>query len=209
MATEAPRPAAELEEEIARLRQELGEARREQAATADVLRAIASSHADLRPVLQDILDAAVRLCDAGEGILQRRQGEFLQPEIASGERTRQALEWVTRTGWPGNPIKPTSIAGRAYLERRSVHVPDVLTAVDDEYPDSKWGLRAMAHRTQLSVPLVRAGEAIGILALYRFEARPFSARQIALLEAFADQAVIAIDNARLFEELERRNADLR
>jgi signal transduction histidine kinase len=100
------------------------------------------------------------------------------------------------------------MAGRAMLERRTIHVPDVLAVIDTEFPDSRYGQQALGFLTQMSAPLLREGEPIGVIGLHRLEQRPFADAEIALLETFADQAVIAIENARLFQELQEANRQL-
>src|SRR5262249_16887392 len=115
---------------------------------------------------------------------------------------------VNQVGGPGAPMTRASLAGRAWLERRIVHVDDVLAAVD-EFPEAARLARSAGHRTTLAAPLLRQGERVGVIVTSRAGVRPFPAQQIALLETFADQAVIAIENARLFQELNDSNASLR
>src|SRR5262249_20351128 len=107
----------------------------------------------------------------------------------------------------GPPLVRGAPPGRAVLERRVVHLADAQTEVD-EFPEGSAVARQFGHRTTLAVPLLRADEAIGAIAVRRTEARPFSDRQVELLQTFADQAVIAIENVRLFKELGTRNAEL-
>src|SRR6185437_7221908 len=94
------------------------------------------------------------------------------------------------------------------LDRRTLHVPDVPHAIEHEFPDAATAARVLGQQTQLTTPLLRGDDAIGLIVLHRYEKRPFTAQQIALLESFADQAVIAIENARLFEALQEANARL-
>src|SRR5215210_1977535 len=96
----------------------------------------------------------------------------------------------------------------ALVDRQVVHVPDAVSVVEDEFPASRAGVEIGGTRAQLAAPLLRDDEAIGVLSVLRFEPGPFSDDQIRLIQAFADQAVIAIENARLFSELEQRNAEL-
>jgi len=220
---------AELEAEVAALRDQQGtlaaknaarqdqihllaaerdEALEQRAATAEILRVVANSPTDVQPVLDTIVRTAARLSDAEHGHIQERQGDLLVFVAVHGSRIEEIIAELRRQGWRGNPIVPTNISSRAVIERRSIHVPDVLAVIDSEYPDSKRGLLELGSRTQLTVPLLSRGDAIGVIVLHRQEQRPFSPHEIALLETFADQAVIAIENARLFEELERRNDQL-
>ena len=106
---------------------------------------------------------------------------------------------------PGLPTASASASGHAYVEGRTIHVLDMAEAIQREYPAAREVQRRLGHRTVVYVPLLRHGRSIGVLSMQKFEVRPFTEQQIALLETFADQAVIAIENARLFEELEQRN----
>ena len=211
IAIENARLFSELERRDAELQEshrQVTEALEQQTATADVLRVIASSPTDVQPVLDTIVRTAARLSNAENGHIQERQGDVLVFGATYGDRIERTITEIRRQGWRGNPIVPTNMSARAVIERRSIHVPDILTVIDSEYPDSKRGILALGSRTQLSVPLLSRGDAIGVIVLHRHEQRPFSPREIALVETFADQAVIAIENARLFEELERRNVEL-
>jgi signal transduction histidine kinase len=189
----------------------LDEAHEQQAATAEILGAIASSPADLQQVLNALVVAATRTCHATSAAIQRLDGDRLL-SIAVHYRDPALHEQRRRLREAGHdlgtPATRHSFSGRAMLERRTLHIPDIASAIETDYPDSRLGYELMGNRSQVSILLLRRGEPIGVLAVHRQEVQAFSDREIGLLETFADQAVIAIENARLFEELERRNADL-
>jgi signal transduction histidine kinase len=217
-----------LEAELRRVRAanaaEVAALREQQIATAEVLRIIATSPTDLDVVLQAIIDVAARLCDA-EGILfQRRERDgMLATRVAHGE-VHEILAAYRRAGLDsfdsgiGVSISRQSISGRAFLEGRTIAIDDV--ANQDEFPEARQRYErarddahfrthtSVARRSQLAVPLLRAGESIGVLSMMTIDVRHFSEREIALLEAFADQAVIAIENVRLFTELSEANRAL-
>ena len=187
--------------EFRRLTRELSEAREQQAATSEVLKAISGSTFDLRTVLDKLLQSAVRLCGADQGTVAQRKGGTFYRSVSYGF-SPVYLDYVKDI-----PVKPgrDTGTGRALLEGKVIHIPDVLAD-----PDFTWkeGQRLGGFRTVLGVPMLREGVAVGVLALTRSAVRPFSGEQIALVENFAAQAVIAIDNARLLDELRRRTEDL-
>src|SRR5262245_33284738 len=171
------------------LRRELAEAREQQAATAEILRVISRSLMALQSVFAEIAASAARLCDAcNAGVLQ-----------VDGDHLRiVAYHGPIPASQGGIPLRRGVVNGRAVLDRETLHVAD-LQVETDEYPEGSEIARRLGFRTILVVPLLRAGEAIGVIALRRTEARLFSDKQVALLETFANHAVIAIDNARLFQ----------
>jgi len=171
----------------------------QQAATAEVLRVIASSTADLDQVLSAVAERAMRLCAASNALIFDVNGDEVR-------RTARAGPMPTLPIGRPNPLDGT-IHGRAIQERRPVHVPDVQAVLDD-YPVGAPISRRHGTRTALAVPLLRDGVAVGAIYLRRAEVRPFTQPEIELVETFADQAVITIENARLFEQLEQRNRDL-
>ena len=207
VAIENARLFSELEQRNAQLTSALDQ----QTATAEVLRVIASAPTDLNRVLNAIVETAARLCEGrSASLLQIRERDgHLSPRAASGlARVRLDRDGIDFETAPGVPTRTTSPAGRAYLEGRTLHIRDFAQAVQSEYPDARVVQARLGTRTVVYVPLLRHGAPIGVLAMQRQEVRPFSKQQISLLESFADQAVIAIENARLFEELERRNREL-
>jgi signal transduction histidine kinase/CheY-like chemotaxis protein/putative methionine-R-sulfoxide reductase with GAF domain len=202
---------ARLFSEVEQRNAQLSSALNQQTATAEVLRVIASAPTDLDRVLEAIVETAARLCEAPSGaLLQIRERDHrLVPRAAFGRarerRDRAGIDFETM---PGVPTRLTSAAGRVYLEGRTLHIRDLAEAVQSEYPDSVRMQAETGVRTIVYVPLLRHGTSIGVLALQRSEVRGFTEQQIALVQTFADQAVIAIENARLFEELQERTAEL-
>jgi len=190
--------------ENARLLNETKEALERQTATSDILKVIAASPTDVQPVLDAIAESAARVCGASDAHVYR----------VDGDRLRQ---WAHYGPIPGLgpdeslPLSGASLIGRSIVDRRAIHTRDAATDLDpDEYPISVQLQRRWGYRTSLGVPLLREGVAIGGIAIRRMEVRPFTPTQIELLQTFADQAVIAIENVRLFNEttesLERQTA---
>ncbi len=183
------------------LERALKESVEQQAATDDILRVISSSPAELQPVFDAIAHHAVRLCDATYGVVGRYDGQLLH--VVAHEHVRAEGVQAMLQLFPMRPSRATTMS-RAVLERAVVHVPDVLKDPDYARPVAL----GIQNRSTLAVPMLRAGHPIGTISVGRLEPRPFSEKQIALLKTFADQAVIAIENVRLFKEVEARNRDL-
>ena len=186
--------------ENVRLFSELKESLEQQTATSEILGVIARSPADIQPVLDAVAESAARLCDSKDVFIWRRDNDVLRMVAAHGRRTITIGRTITIEGeeWP--PIDRSSLPGRAVVDNRTIHIEDLRTC-EDEFPWAKeHGIRAGA-RTCLVAPLVSKGVAIGAIHIRRYEVRPFTQKQIKLLETFADQAVIAIENVRLFQEL--------
>ena len=180
---------------------DLTEALRMQTATSDVLKAISRSTFDLKTVLNALVEAAARLCEAEQGTIARERDGLYQ-RVATYGFSDQFTELVRDV-----PVKPErgSATGRALLEGKVVHIPDVQADPEYTFVDAQ---KLGGFHTILSVPMLREGTAIGVLALTRREVRPFTDKQIELVMTFADQAAIAIENVRLFESVEARTREL-
>ena len=181
--------------EIAQARERLIEAMKQQTATSEMLRIISNS--PIQSVLDAVAENAARLCDAINARIWRLEGNILRIVAAYGDIS------ATAHGREGLPVNRDTVTGRATYDRRTIHVHD-LASEDSEYPVGSRHVKDEGYRTTLATPLLREGTPIGIILVRRMEVRPFDDRQIALLETFADQAVIAIENARLFEAEKQR-----
>ena len=188
--------------EVQERNQDLTETLEQQTATGEILRVISSSPTDVQPVFDTIAESAMRLCE-GQSCQVFRYEDGQVHFVASSGRSQLAVE-TARRAFP-RPADPGSAAGRAILHGAVAHIPDV--HADPEY-DLGPVARAMDFRGIVAVPMMREGRAAGAIAVARVEAGPFSDRQIDLLKTFADQAVIAIENVRLFTELEARTDQL-
>jgi adenylate cyclase len=178
---------------------DLTESLEQQTATSEVFELISSPQASVQAILDSVAANAVRLCEALHATIYLRDGEFVVIHAHSGPlgRTPIGTRQILNIEWP---------TGRSVLEGRTIHVPDLQT--DDDYPQGKEIALRLGHRTTLAVPLIRNETAIGAILLRRREVRPFNDRQIALVQNFAAQAVIAIENARLLKELRERTEQL-
>jgi transcriptional regulator with GAF, ATPase, and Fis domain len=173
----------------------------QQTATSEILGVIASSPTDIQPVLDAVAESAARLCEANDAVIYRVDGDVLQRVAIYGPIPMRAAPIRISRG---------SVTGRAVFDRQVVHVHDIDAESEAEFPDiDKAGTRGGSRaRTRLAVPLLRQGIPIGAILIRRMEVQPFNEKQLALLKTFADQAVIAIENSRLFQQLTQRTAEL-
>ena len=185
---------------------DLTESLERETATGEILRVISGSPTDVQPVFDTILDSATRLCAAENGILFRYDGGAFHTVASRGLSPEAEAAFRAQPPRPG----PQSGLGRMLAERRPVHIADVTDDIAHRQGDP---LRArtvtlLGARTAMWLPLLKTGAVVGAMAIYRHDVRPFTAKQIELVSTFADQAVIAIENVRMFKELEARNRDL-
>ena len=195
------RELAQAREQLQAKTRDFEESLQQQTASADVLKAISRSTLDLETVLNTLAETVMRLCRADHVYMFRRRGDKNQL-VASHGLSQEAKEFVHT-----HPFAPdrSTLSGRVSLERRVVHIPDVLQDLEYSYE----GLKIFDYRTMLGVPLLREDTLIGIFVVARTRVQPFTDKEIELSTSFADQAVIAIENARLFEQLRDRQAELR
>jgi two-component system, NtrC family, sensor kinase len=186
-------------DEVQAKTRDLTEALTYQTGSSNILSVIASSPTDVAPVLKAIVESACQLCEADDAVVVLKEGNDLIFKEQHG-----SIPVV----WTRQPISRNWAAGRAVVDRRPIHVHDLLSAEGEQFPDSREFARRTGVRTVLSVPLLRENEGIGSIVLRRTELQPFSDRQITLLQTFADQAVIAIGNVRLFDEVQAKTRDL-
>ena len=189
--------------ENARLFNETKEALDQQTAISEILRVISGSPGDVKPMLNAVAERALKLCDATQSTIVLVDGDELRFAARFGKT--QTLD-----DGEAMPLTRGSVTGRAVIDRQVIHLDDLATVPEEEYPIGRELQRRIGHHAILSVPLMREDHAIGAIALWRMEPRKFSDKQIALVKTFADQAAIAIENVRLFNEtkeaLERQTA---
>src|SRR6266536_2144431 len=176
------------------------QARQQQTATADVLRVIASSPSGLRDVLQTIARDAARLCLASDALIGLVEEDQFRVVAGHGPRITDIGRSV--------PVSSDTLSGRVIQSGRMLHIQDLAALPENEFQGRQGNYLETGDRTVLCVPMMRDGLALGTIAVRRTEAEPFTDRQIALLWTVAYHAVIAIENARLFSELEERNTEL-
>jgi GAF domain-containing protein len=197
MAAQLKESYAGLERKVEERTHDLTEALEQQTATAEILRVISSSPTDIQPVLDAVAENAARLCAADDTVILQTEGDVLKPVAVYGALGAMPL-----------PLTRGSVTGRAVIDRTTVHVEDLTAQGEADFPEGRVRQRRIGHRTMLATPLLREGIPIGAIAIRRLEVRPFSVKQIRLLETFAHQAVIAIENVRLFQELQTRTGEL-
>jgi two-component system, NtrC family, sensor kinase len=186
-------------DEVQTKSRDLSEALVYQTGSSNILKVIASSPTDVGPVLRAIVESACELCDALDAIVLLKDGDSLRASAHHGPIPVDIERW---------PISRKWTAGRAFLDQKPIHVHDLLSAEGDEFPETRQRTVRTGTRSILSVPLLSDGKSVGTIVLRRIEVHPFSDKQIALLQTFADQAAIGIGNVRLFEQVQERTKEL-
>src|SRR5262245_31906002 len=186
----------DLGRKVQEIERELTEARRQQAVTSKMLRVISNSPRDVRPIFEAIVESAARLCDAAFAAVVQFDGGLLHLVAVNKMSPEETAAY--HTVYPRPPDR-SFIIGRAFVDCRPVHVADI--RADPDYDPRTLAILTVAgaYRTYLGIPIMRGGMAIGAIGCGRREVKPFTEAQIALVQSFADQAVIAIENTRLFE----------
>jgi len=195
MTTQLQESYANLEHKVEERTRELTEALEQQTATSEILGIISSSPTDLQPVLDALAERAAALCEASSAQIFRLDGDLLKLAACHGP-----LPASTEI-----PITRGRVISRAFVDRQTLHIHDLAAEIHTEFPEAKEAQQRFGHRTILVTPLLREGTPLGVIGIRRTEVRPFSDKQVALLKTFADQAVIAIENVRLFNEIQEKN----
>src|SRR5258707_5345198 len=201
-AVSSPDSVAKLKQTIAAEAQEIREAQEQRAATGEILRMIALTPTDLQSVMEATAENAATLCDAADAAVWRVDGDVLRLAAHFGPIPMKVVRGEGQSLTRGTP------PGRAVIDGQTIHIHDFALEVDTEYPEIKEIQKKIKQRTTLAIPLLQNGLSIGAILIRRLEVRPFVNEQIKLLETFADQAVIAIENTRLFQELSDKSAKL-
>jgi signal transduction histidine kinase/HAMP domain-containing protein len=190
-----------LYQQIESRNRDLSESLEQQTVTSEILQVIASSPTDIQPVLDIVAEGAARLCDSQDAQIYRVEGDLVRKVATHGSVP------VALAVGEARPIRRGSAIGRAILDRQAIHVHDITAENKDNYADIQHAVE-LNIRTELATPLLREGIPVGVILIRRTEVRPFTDKQIALLKTFADQAVIAIENVRLFHEIEEKSRQL-
>ena len=181
---------------------EIRESLDREAATREILAMVGKTPTDLQFIFNNIAEQAARLCDAKDALMYRVDGDVHCRVAVYGSIPAPV------TGLSGANTRDTPV-GRAIVDCQTIHVRDILSALETEFPEYRAIERATGTRAMLSTPMLKGGAPLGVIHIRRTEAQPFTEEQIKLVETFADQAVIAIENLRLFQEIQERNAELR
>ena len=194
---------AQLFHEIQTSNHEISEALEQQTATSEILSIIAENPTDVQPVLDAVAEKAGRLCNSYDVVIVRTEGNLYRVAAHWG-----AVPLPEDNLQNGVPLNRDTVTGRAMIDKKTIHLPDLLAEPIEEYPLSRKYYQTSEQRTMLVTPLIRENEVIGSIMIRRQEVNPFSEKQVSLLKIFADQAAIAIENVRLFNEIQTRNREI-